>query len=127
VHNAPVLVLALLIAIVSVPTVAGMTAWGLTGGDGEAESAVVGLLGAVVGFGAMYNVVASWLAFFDMAAWQWYLMWAPPVAGVLALLLTSPTWRREGNSSGDVAVGLLMQLSLAIPAALVWAAGASGT
>jgi hypothetical protein len=121
------LVLALLIAVVSVPTVAGMTAWGLSGGDGEADSAVVGLLGAVVGYGAMYNVVASWLAFFDMAAWQWYLMWAPPLAGVLALVLTSSEWRREDSTSGDVAVGLVMQISLAVPAALVWAAGASGT
>jgi hypothetical protein len=121
------LVLALLIAVVSVPTVAGMTAWGLSGGDGEADSAVVGLLGAVVGYGAMYNVVASWLAFFDMAAWQWYPMWAPPLAGVLALVLTSSEWRREDSTSGDVAVGLVMQISLAVPAALVWAAGASGT
>ena len=77
-QNAPVLVLALVVAIVSVPTIAGMTAWGLTGGDGEADSAVVALLGAVVGYGAVYNVIASWLAFFDMAAWQWYLMWAHP-------------------------------------------------
>ena len=33
------LILALLIAVVSVPTVAGMTAWGLAGGDGEPGSA----------------------------------------------------------------------------------------
>ena len=118
------LILALLIAVVSVPTVAGMTAWGLAGGDGEPDTPLLGILGAVVGWGAVYNVVASWLAFFDMSAWQWWLMWAPPVAGLLGLLLSVPSWRRGASSVLDVLVGVAMQLALAVPAALIWASGA---
>ena len=115
---------ALVVAVVSVPTVAGLTAWGLAGGDGEPKTAVLGLLGALVGFGAMYNALVSFRAFWGIPDWAWWLMWVPPIAGLVGLLLArdevSPD---ESSTPWDWAVGLGMQRALAVPAALVWGAG----
>lgn len=122
------LVVALLVAVVSVPTVGGLTAWGLAGGDGEPRNAVLGLLGALVGLSTIYNALISFRAFWGIPDWVWGLMWVAPIAGVVGLVLArdelsadeSPTWAAW-------AVGLSMQAALAIPAALVWAAGATLT
>ena len=43
------LVIALVVAILSVPTIGGLTAWGLAGGDGEADNIFMGLLAMMVG------------------------------------------------------------------------------
>lgn len=120
------LILALVVAVVSVPTVAGLTAWGLAGGDGTPKNAAHALLAVGVGFGSVYNAVICYLALWrDIPPWQWWLMWIPPVAGVLGVLLSS--WEaRTDSSAKDWLVGLGMQLALALPAALLWASGTVG-
>lgn len=115
------LVVALVVAVVSVPTLAGLTAWGLAGGDGEPESVQLGLLAVLVGAGGIYNAVASWLAFQELGAWQWWLMLVAPVAGLVGLV-AAPS--EQEASAGDRAVGLLMMAGLALPALLVRLAGA---
>jgi hypothetical protein len=118
-----VVVLALVLAAVSVPTIAGLTAWGLAGGDGTPRTAFHALLATGVGFGSIFNAVICYLALFrDVPAWQWWLMWVPPVAGLLGVLLASFEERTEG-SARDWLLGLGMQLTLALPAVLLLAAG----
>lgn len=118
------LVLALLVALVSVPTVAGLTAWGLAGGDGSPDNAILGLLGALVGYGAMYNAVVTFRAFWWIPDWAWWLMWVPAAAGLLGILVGRHELAgSEPSSAWDWLVGVGMQLSLAVPAGLVWAAG----
>jgi hypothetical protein len=112
-------VVALVVAVVSVPSVAGLTAWSLTGGDGSAQSPLVAFLGLVVGIGSIYNVVICWRSFWFIAEWQWWLMWAPGVAGLLGVLLSSA----ESEESWRVrAIWLGTQMVLWLPAALLWAA-----
>jgi len=115
---------ALVVAVVSVPTVGGLMAWGLAGGDGEPKNVVLGLLGALVGFGAIYNALVSYRAFWGIPDWAWWLMWVPPIAGICGLILArdevSPD---ESSSPWDWAVGLAMPLALGLPAALLWASG----
>lgn len=118
------LVLALLVALISIPTVAGLTAWGLAGGDGSPENALLGLLGALVAFGAIYNAVVSFRAFWGIPDWAWWLMWVPPIAGLVGLMLArNDLSGAESASPWDRVTGLSMQLALGLPAALVWAAG----
>ena len=109
---------ALVVAVVSVPTVAGLTAWGLAGGDGEPRNALLGILAAVVGFGSIYNAITCFRAyFFDLPPWQWWLMLLPPLAGVLGLALGD-----EDASDARLRerlVGLSLQLVLAVPAVLL--------
>jgi hypothetical protein len=112
---------ALVIAILSIPSIAGLTAWGLAGGDGEPHNAVLGILGALVGFGSLYTAVTCWTAFWGLSDWRWWLMFVPTVAGLIALLMA--VGESEENSVGDWLVGLSMQLGLAVPALLLWAAG----
>lgn len=113
-------VLAIVVAVLSVPTVAGLTAWGLSGGDGEADNVVVGILGALVGLGGIYNAVVSYRALWGIAEWAWWLMWVPMAAGMVGMLLSI----KQMNGFRDAMLGLALQLTLGIPAALVWAAGA---
>jgi hypothetical protein len=115
-------VTALVVALLSIPTVAGLTAWGLAGGDGSPANPVLGGLGALVAFGSLYVAVTCWTAFWGLSEWRWWLMLMPPAAGVLGLALAS----REGRADrvGDWLVGLGMQVVLAVPALLLWAAGA---
>jgi hypothetical protein len=116
------MVLALVVAVVSVPTVAGLTAWGLAGGDGEPKNPLYALLAMGVGFGSMYSALVCYLAFWrDIPAWQWWLMWIPPVAGLLGLAL-SPG-ELVAASAKDRILGLGMQVALALPALLLWASG----
>ncbi|HEX6249140.1 MAG TPA: hypothetical protein VFZ64_14810 [Nocardioidaceae bacterium] len=119
------LVVALVVALLSVPTVAGMTAWGLAGGDGTPKNPVFGVLAVLVGFGSVYNAAICFRAFFlDVPEWAWWLMWAPPAAGVVGLLLSAGEMRRE--PWWTVLAGLGMQLVLAVPALLLWAGGVVG-
>ncbi|HSE08174.1 MAG TPA: hypothetical protein VLB29_05870 [Nocardioidaceae bacterium] len=122
------IVVALVVALVSIPTVAGLTAWGLAGGDGEPKNAVIGVLGALVAFGAIYNALVSYRAFWGIPDWSWWLMWVPPVAGLVGLLLARDDLSPEESSSPtDWAVGLSMQAALGVPAVLLWASGVAPT
>jgi hypothetical protein len=117
--------LALVVAVVSVPTVAGLTAWGLAGGDGEAKNAFVGVLAMSVGFGSIYNAATCFSAYFiDLPPWRWWVMLLPPVAGLLGLLLHGD--EPEDTTLTDRLVGLVMQLVLAVPAVLLLASDAVG-
>ena len=114
---------ALLVALVCVPTIAGMTAMGLAGGDGEPQSALLGVLGAIVGYGSIYNALTCFTAFFGgEPAWRWWLMLLPTAAGLLGLLI-----HRDGpedTTGSDRVLGVAMQLALGIPAALLLASDA---
>lgn len=114
-------VLALVVAILSVPSVAALTAWGLAGGDGEAKNPLVGLLGALVALGSVYVAVTCWSAFWGLSEWRWWLMFVPPAAGVLGLLLHGD----DGFESSlrDRLLGLVLQAVLLVPPLLLWAAG----
>ena len=74
------IVAALVVSVVLVPTVALMTTWGLAGGDGEPESAFIAILALLVGLGALYNVAAGLRAFDGLADWEWLLTWVAPAA-----------------------------------------------
>jgi hypothetical protein len=114
---------ALVVALLSVPSIAGMTAMGLAGGDGEPKSAFFGVLAAIVGFGSIYTAATCFSAYFgDLPAWRWWLMLLPAAAGILGLL-TYPD-EPEASSGSDWLVGVTMQLALGIPAALVLASDA---
>jgi hypothetical protein len=119
------LVLATLVAALSVPTVAGLTAWGLSGGDGEPDNAFVGVLAALVGFGMVYNAVISFRALFlGMPDWAWFAMWVSPGAAFVGILLAGSELRGEPARSYLVAIAL--PLSMCIPAVLVWLARSPG-
>ena len=115
--------LALVIAVVCVPTVAGLTAWGLAGGDGEQENAFIGLLAMIVGFGSIYNAVNCYTAyFFDLPPWRWWLMLLPTAAGIVGVLLHDEGL--QGSKLSERFLVLGMQLVLAIPAVLLLASDA---
>ena len=120
--SAVLVTLALVVAVVLVPTIAGMTAMALAGGDGEPRNAWVGVLGAIVGYGMIYTAVTCFTAYWELPAWRWWLTLLPAVAGLLGLL----TFRDEpeDTSAWDRMVGVAMQLTLGIPAALLLASGA---
>jgi hypothetical protein len=113
-------VLALVIAAVCVPTAAGMTAWGLAGGDGEPVNRLAGVLGAVVGLGSIYNVLVSFAAFWDLDGWRWWPMWAAPVAGLVGILVVRD---QEKGSVADWIAGVAMQLAVGTPPALLMLSG----
>ena len=115
--------LALVIAVVCVPTVAGLTAWGLAGGDGEQKNVFIGLLAMIVGFGSIYNAVNCYAAYFaDMPPWRWWLMLLPPAAGVIGVPLHGKEVQDSKLVERLLVVG--MQLVLAVPAALLLASDA---
>ena len=115
--------LALVVAVVCVPTVAGLTAWGLAGGDGEQENAFIGLLAMIVGFGSIYNAVNCYAAYFaDLPPWRWWLMLLPPAAGIIGVLLHDE--ELQGSKLSERVLVLGMQLVLALPAALLLASDA---
>lgn len=114
-------VTALMIAVLSVPTLGGLTAWALAGGDGTSRNRLLGVLGLLVGIGCVYNAVTCWTAFSGLPDWRWWAMLVAPAAGLLGLVAY-----RDGQSrllSRDGAVGLAMQAGLAVPAALLLAGG----
>ena len=113
-------VAALVVALLSVPTVGGVTAWGLAGGDGEQHDPVLLVTAALVGFGSLYNAVTCWTAFWGLPEWRWWLMFVAPVAGLVGVALAGSD---EPGSTGDRMVGLALQLVLAVPALLLLAAG----
>lgn len=120
------LVLATVVAVLSVPTLAGLTAWGLAGGDGETKSWLFGVLAMLVGFGAFFTAVMTIRTLFQpLPEWAWWLMWAPLAAGLLGLLLMSRDPDEPKGSATDWVTSVAMQAGLAVPAALVWLAGAA--
>jgi hypothetical protein len=113
-------VLALVVALLGLPTVAALVAWGLVGGDGEPARPALGLLGAVVALGSVYVVATCWTAFWGLPAWRWWLMLVPAAAaGVGLAALPSRATRTT-----DRLRGLGLAASLAVPALLLWLAGA---
>ena len=114
---------ALVVALLSVPSIAGMTAMGLAGGDGEPKSPFFGILAAIVGYGSIYTAATCFSAYWgDLPAWRWWLMLLPATAGVVGLL-TYPD-EPQVSSGAERALGITMQLALGIPAALLLAGGA---
>ena len=114
---------ALVVALVCVPTVAGMTAMGLAGGDGQPRNAFVAVLGAIVGYGSVYNAITCFTAYWgDLPAWRWWLMVLPPAAGLLGLLVMGD--ESEDTTVSDHLVGVAMQLALGVPALLLLASDA---
>ena len=118
------IVAALVVSVVLVPTVALMTTWRLAGGDGEPESAFIAILALLVGLGALYNVAAGLRAFDGLADWEWLLTWVAPAAGLLGMALSTNVSESAGR--GDWVIGVALQLSLALPAVLLWLAGSTG-
>ena len=115
--------LALVVAVVCVPTVAGLTAWGLAGGDGEQKNVFIGLIAMIVGFGSIYNAANCFAAYFiDLPPWRWWLMLLPPAAGIIGVLLHGE--ELQGSKPGERLLVLGMQLVLAVPAALLLASDA---
>jgi cytochrome bd-type quinol oxidase subunit 2 len=116
------LFLAIAVAVLNVPTLATLLAWGLTGGDGEERNPVVGISGMLVFVGAVYAVGAAWLALDGVARWQWWLMWLAPVAGTVGVLGSGAELDTEHPRRG-VVLGLGLVLVLAAPALLVLLGG----
>lgn len=113
-------VVALVVALLSVPTVAGLTAWGLAGGDGAPKNPLLGVLAVLVGLGSVYTAVTCWTAFWGLPDWRWWLMLVPPAAGLVGLLLAGA---EDEGSVRDRLTGVAMQLLLAVPALLLLGAG----
>lgn len=113
-------VVALVVALLSVPTVGGLTAWGLAGGDGEQHDPLLLVAAALVGFGSVYNAVTCWTAFWGLPDWRWWLMFVAPAAGLLGVAVAGA---HEPGTTRDRLVGLALQLVLAVPALLLLAAG----
>jgi hypothetical protein len=121
--SAVLITAALVVALVSVPSIAALTAMGLAGGDGEPRNALLGMLGALVGYGSIYNAVTCWTAFFGgEPPWRWWLMLVPPAAGLIGVVLSRD--ELGGSSGRDIVLGIAMQLALGIPAVLLLASGA---
>ncbi|MDP3894739.1 hypothetical protein [Nocardioides sp.] len=113
-------VTALVVALLSVPTIAALTAWGLAGGDGSPESPLHGLLGALVALGSAYNAVTCWTAFWGLPDWRWWAMLVAPTAGLVGVILTGSSGETPAR---DRLVGGGLQLVLAAPAMLLVVAG----
>lgn len=85
---------ALVVAVLTVPVV-GMLAVGLAGGDGAPDDPVLGICGALLGWGSVYNAAVTFAAFFDDLHIRWWLMWAAPLGGLVGVLLSSAELRGE--------------------------------
>lgn len=109
-------VAAVVVAVACLPTITLFTVWGLAGGDGEPDNAVVAVLGLVVGAGSLYVVGTAVASFDGLPTWRWALMWTPVVAGLLGVALSSQ--RTLG--------ALAAELVLGVPALLVLLAGEVG-
>jgi hypothetical protein len=121
--SAVLITTALVIALACVPSIAAITAMGLSGGDGEPRNAFFGILGAIVGYGSIYNAVTCFTAFFGgEPPWRWWLMLLPPAAGLLGILTYGD--EPEDTTALDRLVGVGMQLALAVPPALLLASDA---
>ena len=114
---------ALFVAVVCVPTIGGRTAMGLAGGDGEPRNEFVAVLGAIVGYGSVYNAITCFTAYWgELPAWRWWLMLLPPAAGLWGF--SSWEMSRSDTTVSDRLAGIAMQLALAIPALLLLASDA---
>lgn len=111
---------ALVAAVLLVPSVAGITARGLAGGDGSPKNPLLGLLAVLGGFGSVYVTVTCWTAFWGLPDWRWWLMLVPPAAGLAGLVASAGDTE---ESPQDWMIGLTLQLLLAVPALLLLAAG----
>lgn len=92
----------------------------LAGGDGEPANRFVGALGAVVGFGSVYNVLVAFAGFWGLGAGRWWPMWAAPVAGLLGLAVLRGD---DGDTATDWFIGVALQLAVAVPPVLLLLSG----
>ena len=113
-------VAALVVALLCIPTIGGLTAWGLAGGDGVQDNPLLVVLALLVGFGSIYTAVTCWTAFWGLSDWRWWLMFVPPAAGFVGLVYAGSD---EVESTQDWVIGAALQLVMAIPALLLLAAG----
>ena len=111
---------ALILAMLCIPTIGGLTAWGLAGGDGVQDDWLLGILAVMVGFGSIYTAVTCWTAFWGLADWRWWLMFVPSVAGILGLVYVG---RGEGELTQDWVIGAALQLVMVVPPLLLLVAG----
>lgn len=95
-----------------------LVAWGLSGGDGEPDTPIAGVLGLVVFFGSLLAVVIAIRARDGASGTQIALMAVPAVATVLALFFIE----RDGERPALLRVAAV----LAVPAALHAVAAALG-
>ena len=109
--------IALLVALVCAPSVAAMTGMALAGGDGEPRTWYLGLLGALVTYGSLYNVLVTFTAYWGMEDWKWWAMWASPVAGLVGMLAYGDD--SEDTKPTDWLVGVMLQLAIAVPPVLL--------
>ena len=87
-----------------------LVAWGLSGGDGEPDSPIAGVLAIVVFFGSILAVVIAIRARDGATFTHIALMAVPALATVLALFFV--------ERDGEVAALLKVTAVLAVPAAL---------
>ena len=79
---------------------------------------------ALVGYGAMLNAALCLAALFrTLPEWQWWLMWAPPVAGLVGMLLAVREF--EDDPYWQWLLWLGLQPVLGVPALLLWAGDAT--
>jgi FtsH-binding integral membrane protein len=100
-----------------------LLAWGFAGGDGEADSAVLGLCGAGLAGGSLYNMAVTFAAFSDALHVRWWLMWVAPIAALLGLILSAGEFRREGPLT--VAWVSSVPVAATLVPLLLYAAGAA--
>jgi hypothetical protein len=113
--------LALLVAVVNVPLL-GMLAMGLAGGDGAPDNAALGICGALLGWGSVYNAAMTFAAFFDDLSIRWWFMWLAPLGGLVGVLLSAKELR--GERPLDAAMAFGAPLLAAVPPLLLVVVGA---
>lgn len=116
-----VLVVAVLVALVNIPTCAGLLAWGLSGGDGEPDSLAHTVLAVLLILGALAAVAGAFAAFGGLSTLRWASMWVAPGVAVLAVLVVDHGLEYPLR---ERLAALWMPAGLAVPPALVWLAGA---
>lgn len=113
---------AVLVALVNVPTSAGLLAWGLSGGDGEPRNPAHTALALLLVLGALAAVGGAFAAFDGLTAARWATMWVAPAVALGAVLLVDDGL--EEYSLSDRLTALWMPAGLAVPPVLVRLAGA---
>ena len=118
------LVLATIGAVGNLLAPVALLAWGLSGGDGKAESFFHGMLAVLVLVGGVYTVIECLRALHGIDTSRWVLMWLLPAVTLTAVLLPDGT-AAEGSVRRRLP-DLWVPAVLAIPPALVWFGGGVG-
>jgi hypothetical protein len=117
----PLLVCATLVALVNIPTCAGLLAWGLSGGDGEPRNPAHAVMALLLMLGALAAVAGTFAAFGGLSTLRWASMWVAPVVAVGAVLLVDDGLEHRLS---ERLTALWMPAGLAVPPVLVRLAGA---